>query len=80
MALTRITVDGLGANAVTSIAVANGAIVSVDLATGSVTGDKLGLTAVNANNIVDGTITNAKLATPGASTGKSIAMSIVFGG
>jgi hypothetical protein len=80
MALTRITVDGLGTNAVTSIAIANGAIVAVDLATGAVTGDKLGLTAVNANNIVDGTITNAKLATPGATTGKSIAMSIVFGG
>ena len=80
MALTKITVDSLGANAVTSIAVADGAIVSVDLATGAVTGDKIGLTAINANNIVDGTITNAKLATPGATTGKSIAMSIVFGG
>lgn len=80
MALTRITVDGLGANAVTSIALANGSIVSVDLATGAVTGDKIGLTAINANNIVDGTITNTKLATPGATTGKSIAMSIVFGG
>lgn len=80
MPLTRITVDGLGANAVTSIALANDSIVSVDLATGAVTGDKIGLTAINANNIVDGTITNAKLATPGATTGKSIAMSIVFGG
>ena len=46
----------------------------------SVTGDKIGLTAINANNIVDATITNAKLATPGATTGKAIAMSIVFGG
>jgi hypothetical protein len=46
----------------------------------SVTGDKIGLTAINANNIVDGTITNAKLASPGATTGKAIAMSIVFGG
>jgi hypothetical protein len=46
----------------------------------SVTGDKIGLTAINANNIVDGTITNVKLASPGATTGKAIAMSIVFGG
>jgi hypothetical protein len=45
-----------------------------------VTGDKIGLTAINANNIVDGTITNAKLASPGATTGKAIAMAIVFGG
>ena len=50
------------------------------LQTGAVTGDKIGLTAINANNIVDSTITNAKLATPGATTGKAIAMSIVFGG
>ena len=46
----------------------------------SITGNKIGLTAINANNIVDATITNAKLATPGATTGKAIAMSIVFGG
>jgi hypothetical protein len=46
----------------------------------SITGNKLGLTSINANNIVDGTITNAKLASPGASTGKAIAMAIVFGG
>ena len=46
----------------------------------SITGDKLGLTSINANNIVDGTITNAKLTTPGATTGKAIAMAIVFGG
>ena len=46
----------------------------------SITGNKIGLTAINANNIVDATITNAKLATPGATTGKAIAMAIVFGG
>jgi hypothetical protein len=45
-----------------------------------VTGDKIGLTSINANNIVDATITNAKLASPGATTGKAIAMAIVFGG
>ena len=53
---------------------------TVKIQPSSVTGDKIGLTAINANNIVDGTITNAKLATPGATTGKAIAMSIVFGG
>ena len=45
----------------------------------SITGDKIGLTAINANNIVDATITNAKLATPGATTGKVIALAIVMG-
>ena len=53
---------------------------TVKIQTSAVTGDKIGLTAINANNIVDSTITNAKLATPGATTGKAIAMSIVFGG
>ena len=53
---------------------------TVKIQTSAVTGDKIGLTAINANNIVDATITNAKLATPGATTGKAIAMSIVFGG
>jgi hypothetical protein len=45
----------------------------------SITGDKIGLTAINANNIVDATITNAKLASPGATTGKVIALAIVMG-
>jgi hypothetical protein len=58
-------------------AIANNTIVAADLAAGSVTGDKLGLTAINANNVVDAAITNAKLATP-FTTGKAIAMSIVF--
>lgn len=58
-------------------AIANNTIVTADLAAGSVTGDKLGLTAINANNVVDAAITNAKLATP-FTTGKAIAMSIVF--
>jgi len=34
---------------------------------------------LSAASIIDGSITNAKLATPGASTGKAIAMAIVFG-
>ena len=67
MALSRINNNSI----------ANNTIVSADLAAGSVTGDKLGLTSINANNVVDASITNAKLATP-FSTGKAIAMSIVF--
>ena len=53
---------------------------TIKIQTSAITGDKIGLTAINANNIVDATITNAKLATPGATTGKAIAMAIVFGG
>ena len=78
---------GLGATSivpsdgsVTSIKLATGAITPDKLAAGVITGDKLGLTSINANNIVDGTITNAKLTSPGATTGKAIAMAIVFGG
>ena len=75
-----ITSDKIAANAVTTAAVADGAINTSELASQAVTGDKIGLTAISANNIVDGTITNAKLASPGATTGKAIAMAIVFGG
>ena len=67
---SAITGDKIGLTAITSNLIA----------TGAVTGNKIGLTAINANNIVDATITNAKLATPGATTGKAIAMAIVFGG
>jgi hypothetical protein len=66
--------------AVTGDKLAVGSITGNLIASAAVTGDKIGLTAINANNIVDATITNAKLATPGATTGKAIAMSIVFGG
>ena len=75
-----ITSNLFAANAVTSVAIQDGAINTSELATNAVTGDKIGLTAINANNIVVGSITNDRLATPGATTGKSIAMSIVFGG
>lgn len=69
-AAASITGDKIGLTAITSNLIASAAI----------TGDKIGLTAINANNIVDGSITTAKFATPPATTGKSIAMSIVFGG
>lgn len=76
-AVTTITIaDG----AITAAKIADGTVVAAEIADGAITGPKIGLTAINANNIVDGTITNAKLATPGATTGKAIAMAIVFGG
>jgi hypothetical protein len=80
IAVGQITSNLIAANAVTTAAIADGSINTSELAAGAVTGDKIGLTAINANNIVDGTITNAKLASPGATTGKAIAMAIVFGG
>jgi hypothetical protein len=75
-ALSNVPSDGT----ITSVKLAAGIITGDKLAAGVITGDKLGLTSINANNIVDGTITNAKLALPGATTGKAIAMAIVFGG
>ena len=75
-----ITGDKIGLTAITSNLIAASAVTSAAIAASAVTGDKIGLTAINANNIVVGSITNDRLATPGATTGKSIAMSIVFGG
>jgi hypothetical protein len=49
---TQIGPEDILPNAVTSTAIADGAV----------TGPKLGLTAINANNIVNGTITGTKLA------------------
>jgi len=48
-------------------------------AEGTVIAASIAANAVTAVAIADATITNAKLATPGASTGKAIAMAIVFG-
>jgi len=75
-----ITGDKIGLNAISANNIVDGTIGALELASNAVTGDKIGLTAINANNIVVGSITNDRLATPGATTGKSIAMSIVFGG
>ena len=75
-----ITGDKIGLTAITSNLMAANAVTSTSIAANAVTGNKIGLTAINANNIVVGSITNDRLATPGATTGKSIAMSIVFGG
>lgn len=75
-----ITGDKIGLTAINANNIVDGAINTAEIASQAVTGDKIGLTAINANNIVVGSITNDRLATPGATTGKSIAMSIVFGG
>ena len=75
-----ITGDKIALSQITSNLMAASAVTSAAIAASAVTGDKIGLTAINANNIVVGSITNDRLTTPGATTGKSIAMSIVFGG
>jgi len=75
-----ITGDKIGLNAISANNIVDGTIDSLEIATRAITGPKIGLTAINANNIVVGSITNDRLTTPGATTGKAIAMSIVFGG
>jgi hypothetical protein len=75
-----ITGDKIGLTAITSNLMAANAVTTASIAASAVTGDKIGLTAINANNIVVASITNDRLTTPGATTGKAIAMSIVFGG
>ena len=75
-----ITGDKIGLTAITSNLIAASAVTTASIAASAVTGDKIGLTAINANNIVVASITNDRLTTPGATTGKAIAMSIVFGG
>lgn len=71
MALTKVTAGLITANAVVD-----------SFGSQSITGDKIGLTAINANNIVNATITTGQFASSANSaiTGKSVAMSIVFGG
>ena len=85
-----ITGDKIGLNAITSNLIAANAVTgdklgltsvnANNIVSNAVTGDKIGLTAINANNIVLSSITNDRLAVVPATTGKAIAMSIVFGG
>lgn len=72
MPLDKITVDSISANAVTNVGIANGTIVSVDLADQAVTGTKLAPNAVRGNNIVAGTITGNLIASQGI-TGDDLA-------
>ena len=78
--VNAITTNLIFANAVTGDKLGLTSVNANNIVSNAITGDKIGLTAINANNIVVASITNDRLATPGATTGKSIAMSIVFGG
>ena len=80
IALSSVSANVFSAATITGDKIGLTAITSNLIAASAVTGDKIGLTAINANNIVVGSITNDRLTTPGATTGKAIAMSIVFGG
>jgi len=78
--LTAITSNLIAANAVTGDKLVLTSVNANNIVSNAVTGDKIGLTAINANNIVLSSITNDRLAVVPATTGKAIAMSIVFGG
>ena len=58
---TNVTTAQIADGAVTSSKLASGSVTTQTIADGSVTGVKLGLTAINANNIVDGAVTGVKL-------------------
>ena len=84
-----ISTNELADNSVTTAKIAAGAVVEADIATGAVTATKIANATITNTQIASGTITNTQLAanvaaanlgfTP-ATTGKSIAMAIVFGG
>jgi hypothetical protein len=78
--LTAITSNLIAANAVTGDKLGLTSVNANNIVSNAITGDKIGLTAINANNIVLSSITNDRLAIVPATTGKAIAMSIVFGG
>jgi len=78
--LTSINANNIVNASITGDKIGLTAVTGNLIAATTITGDKFGLTSINANNIVEASITNAKLATPGATTGKAIAMAMVFGG
>lgn len=78
--VTAITSNLIAANAVTGDKLGLTSVNANNIVSNAITGDKIGLTAINANNIVLSSITNDRLAVVPATTGKAIAMSIVFGG
>jgi len=77
---TQIESGDILASAVTSTAIADGAVTGPkigltainanNIVNGAVTGPKIGLTAINANNIVDGTVTATKIASSTITTGQ----------
>ena len=72
MALTKLRGNIVSTGTISNAKIEDGSLANVKLLDGTITGDK----------IKDGTIANSKLTTPpspGVTTGKSIAMAIVFG-
>ena len=80
LGLTSVNANNIVSNAVTGDKLGLTSVNANNIVSNAVTGDKIGLTAINANNIVLSSITNDRLAVVPATTGKAIAMSIVFGG
>lgn len=85
MSFTKITSDGIGDNAITSTKIAAGAVTVADIPDGEISAaklhstaisDKLGYTPVSPTDL---SAVSNQVATK-ATTGKAIAMSIVFGG
>ena len=84
-----ITTNQIADDAVTSAKIAADTIVAADIADTTITAAKIADNTITAGKIANATITNSQLAsgvaaanlgfTP-ATTGKAIAMSIVFGG
>ena len=80
LGLTSVNANNIVSNAVTGDKLGLTSVNANNIVSNAITGDKIGLTAINANNIVLSSITNDRLAVVPATTGKAIAMSIVFGG
>jgi hypothetical protein len=78
MPLSKIFVDSVAANAITSIGVANGAIVTVDLADSSVTGLKIASNTIQGNTIGTGQITGNLIA-DNSVAGNAIAVGTITG-
>ena len=74
-----VTNDLLADDAVTTTKIATGAVTDTKIASNAVTTAKIANSAVTASKVASGVAVSNLGFTP-ASTGKSIAMSIVFGG
>ena len=73
---TNVGTAQIADGAVTSSKLASGSVTTPRIADGAVTGVKLGLTAINANNIVDGAITGVKLGLTSITGDKMVANTI----
>ena len=89
IANTTITAAKIANTTITDAQIANAAVTSAKIANANITSEHIANTTITSAHIANATITNTQLAanvavtnlgfTP-ASTGKAIAMSIVFGG